>query len=145
LPEERGEKGSNKDVNKSSLLEGSLIIKVLGEEAREEGEEWDLVIRCEHCGKLVLKINSDTVRFRTDYKTRIGILCAILKRGGGEDSTLLFEYPIATYWCVLCADCYGTMEDKFKESSKLIHGVQILADENQWSLEKIGLRKRSWG
>ena len=60
MPEERGEKGSNKDVNKSSLLEGPLIIKVLGEEAREE-EEWDLVIRCEHCGRPVPKIDSGVV------------------------------------------------------------------------------------
>jgi len=114
------------------LLEGPLIIKVLGEEAREEEEEWDLVIRCEHCGRPVLKINSDAVRFRTDYKTRIGIWC---ESPSSEDvvkiAALLFEYPIATYWCVLCADCYSTMEDTFEESSKLIYGVQISADKIQ--------------
>ena len=133
--EKEGKRGPGQE---SGLSEVPLTIKVVGEEADEEEEGWDLVIRCEHCGRPVLKINSGVVRFREDYETRTGVWCEC---PSSDDvvraAALFFDYPINMYWCVLCTDCYSAVKDVIEESSKLIYGLKALADNIQLRLEKV--------
>ena len=100
------------------------------EEASEEDEEkWDLVIRCVRCHRPVLKINSRAMRFKGDRKEITGIWCECRSSDVVvKAAAFLLDYPIATYWCVLCSDCYDIMRSLCEGCSKLIYGIKTLAE-----------------